>query len=136
MTERKQRRDMVRELGECVLEAMMENLIAVIRDGYVSVPDLDEAMKPHMAMLAQRIANSPEFQDAMLKNMIEGIAPQPRPTLRDVVNDIESDDSVFVSKRVPEALGSFPRMCIAEDCPRVGMDIEHCARKDCPHAVE
>lgn len=144
MTEDKKRarRDMVRELGESVLEALTENVCAGIATGAIPLPDLQESLKPHMQEAAKRIASSEEFQQAMMRRMNHDLFESARPAQRPSVGAPPHQPP----HKEPSALQAAGEamvgdreliVCPADDCQKVGEEaIKVCGRKHCPFPRE
>jgi hypothetical protein len=127
MTDQKRtRRDIVRELGEEVIAAIVERLTADIAKGNIELPSLIEALTPSMEEIAKRVAASPDFQKAMQERMTMSLFP-PRITA--------SPQAPAAPEPHPNAASSGDALqkCSLGDCERYGhIAWQTCGRKECP----
>lgn len=124
------RRDMVRELGEAVLDAVRGAVCDAIRNdpSFINRAQLQQAMDPHMAHAAKTVANSDDFQraitDRLTADLFESLKPravQPEPS----------------APLEPEPEPEMPLVeCGVEDCNRVGQSVNECQRASCPFTIK
>ncbi|MEE4109552.1 MAG: hypothetical protein V2I24_09405 [Halieaceae bacterium] len=126
----RQRRDMVRELGEAVLDAIRGAVADAIRNDptFINRALLQQAMEPHIADTARRVANSEEFtkaiEDRLTADLFDSFKRRQPP---------EPTASLAPSAPEPE----MPLVeCSVEDCNRVGESVNECQRASCPFTIK
>jgi hypothetical protein len=122
------RRDMVRELGEAVLDAVRGAVCDAIRSdpSFINREMLKEAMGPHMAHAAKTIANSDEFQKAITDRLTGDLFESLKPRVEHGGAEAPIQPLAPTPEPEPEVL-KCPR------CDRVGAKaIEQCGRVQCP----
>lgn len=127
----RQRRDMVRELGEAVLDAIRGAVADAIRNDptFINRALLQQAMEPHIADTARRVANSEEFtraiEDRLTADLFESFK---RPQQHIAQGPIGELSTPAVEVKTEPA----PIECSVDDCERVGDAVNQCARASCP----
>lgn len=128
------RRDHVRELGEAVIEAVKVAVADRITSDptFLSAELMRKAFEPHVNEAAKKIAASDEFQQAITDRLTADMFESMRPRVSANVR-VEPEPDWPDMFSAPEAKAEpKPEVLSCPNCPRVGNDIDNCARVACP----